>query len=82
MNWFKRKKSSKSFDVAMPDQEIDGKIDIYSPTWKAVSAWATKELSTAREFNDKKSLDIIKTSAVRGRISMLKSLLNLPSTEK
>jgi len=80
VKWFKKKPSA--FNVHIPQQEEEGKIDIYSPTWKAISQWATKELITAREFNDKKSLDIIKTSVIRGRISMLKSLLNLPNTEK
>jgi len=82
VNWFKRKKHSESFDVAMPNQEVDGKIDIYSPTWKFISVWAIKELQANRESNDKKSLDIVKTSIIRGRISSLKSLLALPDTKK
>ena len=81
MNWFRKKKTS-SFDVYIPNQEEEGKIDIYSPTWKAVSTWATKELAMSREFNDKKSLDIVKTSIIRGRIGTLKSLLILPNTKK
>jgi len=80
MKWFKKKSSS--FDVHIPNQEEEGKIDIYSPTWKAVSAWAIKELQANRESNDKKSLDIVKTSIIRGRISSLKSLLTLPDTKK
>ena len=81
VNWFKRKNNSESFDVAMPDQEIDGKIDIYSPTWKAISAWAIKELQANRESNDKKSLDIVKTSIIRGRIKILKEILGLPEAK-
>ena len=79
MKWFKKKPSA--FNVHIPQQEEEGKIDIYSPTWKAISQWATKELITAREFNDKKSLDIIKTSIIRGRIKILKEILGLPEAK-
>lgn len=58
------------------------KINIHSDTWKAVAAWAEKELMVGREQNDKIKLDMVKTSVIRGKIKVLKEILQLPETKR
>lgn len=80
MNWFK-KKIVKPIEARLPNQDEDDKINVNSATWQAVRVWAEKELNDNREANDKTSLDIIKTSVIRGEIRILKALLSLPGTK-
>lgn len=77
-----------------PDQEIpvvdysaletrqDGKIDPCSDTWLTVAGWAVAELNKLRESNDSTKHDMVKTSEIRGRIRVIKDLLELPNPPK
>lgn len=53
-------------------------IDTYSEEWKAIDRWAAEKLLQLRERNDNKSLDIVRTSVLRGEIRVLKELRKLP----
>jgi hypothetical protein len=53
-------------------------IDPGSETWKAVSVWGEENLQTFREQNDNQSLSAIKTAVLRGKIEILKDLMDLP----
>jgi len=78
LNLFKKKKESPIEVKLREDYARDGVLDIYSDTWIFIKNWATNELNRAREFNDKKGLDIIQTTMIRGRIRLLKDILELP----
>lgn len=81
MNWPWTKKKTEQEPLTI-GTEIEGRIDRMSPTWICVENWARFELLAARERNDKASLDVIKTSAIRGRIGLLKEILALPDKDK
>ena len=53
-------------------------INISSPTWGYISAWAQEELAKLRNSNDIISKGEIPTAVVRGEIRCLKKLLALP----
>ena len=57
---------------------LEPEIEIGSPTWKAIQAFAQKRLSELRAENDRTSLDATQTAVIRGRIASLKDLLALP----
>lgn len=52
-------------------------VDFNSPTWRAVSVHAQKQIATLREKNDSPSMDAIRTAETRGRIAAWKELLAL-----
>ena len=56
-------------------------IDVLSDTWLLIQSWATDQLQQARERNDSLSFDEIRTAALRGRIKLLKELLDLPGVK-
>jgi len=56
----------------------EGVIHEFSDTWIFVTNWATAELEQARERNDSHKRDAVQTAALRGRIELLKELLELP----
>lgn len=56
----------------------EGVIHEFSDTWIFVSNWAAIELDQARERNDSHKRDAVQTAALRGRIELLKELLELP----
>lgn len=56
----------------------EGLLHEYSDTWIFVSNWAKAELDRAREQNDSQKRDAVQTAALRGRIAVLKDLLELP----
>lgn len=56
-------------------------INTGSPDWIAVDKWARAELHRLRERNDSSMLDPVETAFLRGEISRLKRLLELPSRE-
>jgi len=57
----------------------DAHLDSYSSTWAFVSQWAEAELIKARESNDSLKKDESATAALRGKIAILKELINLPT---
>jgi len=57
-------------------------IDLYSPTWHTLKKWAEAELVKAREKNDSLKIDHDKTTALRGRIKVLKEILAMPEKIK
>ena len=61
---------------------IEGRIDTYSDTWTFVRGWAEAELSKARQDNDSLTNDDVRTSSLRGRIKLLKELIELPLPPK
>jgi len=56
----------------------DVKIDRFSDTWKSLQLWLTYQLQVARERNDSPAFDEIRTAGLRGRIKLLKEILELP----
>lgn len=60
----------------------EGAIVEHSDTWIFVSNWAQQELDRARERNDSHKRDAIQTAALRGRIEVLKDLLQLPTPKE
>lgn len=86
MKIFKRfnpDKESEPLDVKLPDiVGMEGKLDIYSPTWQFINKWAETELTKARESNDFVKLTETKTSVLRGRIKLLKEILGLPERKQ
>ena len=56
----------------------DSKLDPYSSTWQFMKAWTNSELQKARETNDYMKNDETRTAALRGRIKLLKEILELP----
>ena len=52
-------------------------VDPSSRTWGAVEGWARAELERARSDNDVLTRTDIQTAALRGRIKILKELLEL-----
>lgn len=58
------------------------KVDVHSADWKAVHAYATKEIERARVRLEAQGLDAISTENERGRIAALRGLLkDLPPSE-
>ena len=80
---FNLKKEPEEYVAILPGNKIEaGNFNPSSGTWIYIEAWAKEKLDNAREKNDKLSLSIEKTSALRGRIATLKELLELPETGK
>jgi hypothetical protein len=67
---------------AVPVEASKEKIDEFSDTWIFVERWAKEELTKAREQNDSTKRTEVDTAALRGRISLLKQLLELPLPPK
>lgn len=52
-------------------------IEEHSPTWRAVKAFAEREIADAHEQLETTGLGIAETENVRGRIAALRDLLGL-----
>ena len=80
LKFLRRNKAVKGepYEVKLPDQYKKGKIEITSSTWTFMSKWVDEQLQAAREKNDVVHLDEKKTTALRGRIKLLKEILKLP----
>lgn len=77
-NYFKKHKE-KPFEVKLPDTGLNEEnFNPYSSTWLFLKTWITSELAKTRELNDYKKNDEIATAMLRGRIKLLKELLELP----
>ena len=59
-----------------------GRLELHSPTWIFIKSWVDNELMEARETNDYLRNSENKTAALRGRIKLLKEILDLPEREK
>ena len=55
-----------------------GKFDENSPTWLFIKNWAQENLDKIRKNNDIIGTSMEKTEANRGRIDILKKLINIP----
>ena len=55
-----------------------GILDPRSSTWLFIHSWAQERLDKTRKRNDSTNADIIKTSVMRGEITVLKELISLP----
>jgi len=53
-------------------------IDVRSDTWRALQAWAARELHDARTALEQPALDQPATEFQRGRIQTLRAVLELP----
>jgi len=67
-----------SNEIQSPRDEIDE----FSRTWVAIHAWTEAQLGKAREDNDSLLRDENQTAALRGRIKLLKELIDLPKPDK
>lgn len=57
-------------------------IDFTSPTWRAIERHANAQIDTLRKKNDSLTMDALRTTELRGRISAWKELLALaPSAQ-
>ena len=90
MNWLARLLAPfpDSSITPIEDEQIElpvttpGALDEHSQTWAAVEHWAVTQLQKAREDNDTVANDEIRTAALRGRIKLLKELIELPLPPK
>ena len=83
MIWpFNKTIKPKPLEVTLPGYSDEGELDIYSPTWVYISLWAKTELRKARENNDFAKLTEQKTASLRGRIKLLKEIIDLPKKGK
>ena len=70
-------------EVKLPQADLsNNKLDPYSPTWGFIRTWTEETLDQTREQNDFKKHDEIATAMLRGRIKLLKELLELPKMVK
>lgn len=53
------------------------RLEVHSPTWQFVAAWAQDEMDKARRKNDALSNSPDETAALRGEIRLAKRLLAL-----
>ena len=61
-----------------PTQESD--LEIYSPTWRYVSAWCAEEITALAEKLESPRLDERATAFVRGQIAALRIVAEMPET--
>lgn len=77
--FWKKKNNDGPYVAALPGEKPDGGyLEVHSPTWKWVRKWAEDALNEARINNDHEFLDQNKTALIRGRIAVLKQLIDLP----
>ena len=57
-------------------------MDISSDTWAAVKSWAEEELESSRTNLESLNVDNDLSMQLRGEISILKQLLNLPVSSR
>lgn len=57
------------------------RIDIHSPTWIEVSAWATALLASLRTELESPQTGHDRSQIMRGEIKTLKALIELPTAE-
>ncbi len=58
---------------------LHGSLDKQSKTWFFIEDYLKMCLNKAREENDSMNKDALQTAAIRGRIKMIKELLDLPN---
>ena len=76
------KEQPKEFVAQLPgNKKYGGRFDPMSSTWAFIEAWAEEKLDKLRRNNDN-SINMDKTSSLRGQIKGLKALLNLPEEVK
>lgn len=59
----------------------DGVLDVRSGTWAFIRNRLNAELVKAREANDSIRRNEVQTAEIRGRIGMIKELLELPTID-
>jgi hypothetical protein len=57
-------------------------IDLTSPTWRDIAAWATTHLSECQSDLESPIVSHDTSQVLRGRIAQLKALLALPTQAK
>ena len=72
----------KPLEVTLPGYPDEGELDTYSSTWKFIRLWLETELQKSRENNDFAKLTEQKTASLRGRIKLLKEIIDLPKSGK
>ena len=91
MSWLDKWRGRKEV-APEPDDEVitvgqtkdgarEGRIEVHSLTWAYVRSWANEQLQETREKNDVLKLSEKQTAALRGRIRLLKELIELPNRE-
>ena len=78
---FRRKpEAGQSYQAKLPGTNplAEGYLEATSPTWVFISEWAESELAECRQKNDSAFLDTQQTAVLRGKISILKQILELP----
>ena len=77
---FTKTKKKEIVNAKLPGEKgfAEGSLDTSSLTWAFIRKWANEELNKTRIQNDSLIKDQIQTAALRGRIAVLKELINLP----
>jgi hypothetical protein len=88
MSWFdpwslvKNKDDSSNEPLLSPAPIDDGILDSRSGTWAYLNKYLNAELVRAREANDSIRRTEIQTAEIRGRIRLIKELIDLPTMDK
>ena len=77
---FLKKKIQPPYHVTIQDQEIQ--IDTKSATWKYIDRWAHESIEKLRLKNDAPTNTETQTAIIRGKIKMIKELMDLPKEKK
>ena len=72
------RKKNKPFKVSIGNNEPVGELNVYSGTWAFIDKFANEEIERLRKKNDSPLLDPIKTAIIRGKIKVLKQIIDLP----
>ena len=75
--WFKKHKEPvvETFSLQARERAY---FDVHSGTWAFIEELLQEKLDKARKANDSLAKDADQTAALRGRIAVLKELLDLP----
>jgi len=76
--WFNKKVKTLPFNALIEKEAEEAELNIYSPTWKYIIKWQEERLIAERGKNDAPHHNSDQTAYIRGRISILKDLAELP----
>jgi hypothetical protein len=73
-------KKPEPYHVTVQEHEI--RIDTKSATWKYIDRWAQESIEKLRLKNDAPTNTETQTAIIRGKIKMIKEVLDLPKEKK
>jgi hypothetical protein len=86
MKWFRKKQNNQEFkpvEVRLPESGTNtiaqsGRLDPYSETWAFIRGYCEATLKETQDRNNSPVLDEVRTAMLRGKIAMLKEIMDLP----